>query len=87
VLPSTSSLDHLAMHEQVRLTGGRCPRCRFRLRGCGCGGGCARCRGGLRRFEAVGFETTRRRRLRNTRTFENAYDQSSEAFAELEALG
>ena len=28
MLPSTSSLDHLAMHEQVRLTGGRCPRCR-----------------------------------------------------------
>jgi len=75
------------MHEQVRLTGGPCPRCRFRLRDCGCGGGCARCRGGLRRFEAVGFETTPRRRRRDTRTFENAYDQASEAFAELEALG
>ena len=87
MLPSSRSLDHLAMHEQVRLTGGPCPRCRFRLRGCGCGGGCARCRGGLRRFEAVGFETTPRRRRRDTRTFENAYDQSSEAFAELEALG
>jgi hypothetical protein len=74
------------MHEQVRLTGGRCPRCRYRLRGCGCGGGCARCRAG-HRFEAVGFDTTRRRRRRNTGTFENAYDQSSEAFAELEALG
>jgi len=86
VLPSSRSLDHLALHEQVRLTGGRCPRCRFRLRGCGCGGGCARCRAG-HRFEAVGFETTPRRRLRDTRTFENAYDQASEAFAELEALG
>ena len=70
MLPSTSALDHLAMHEQVRLTGGRCPRCRAG-----------------HRFEAVGFDTTRRRRRRNTRTFENAYDQSSEAFAELEALG
>ena len=86
MLPSTSALDHLAMHEQVRLTGGRCPRCRYRVRGCGCGGGCARCRAG-HRFEAVGFDTTRRRRRRNTRTFENAYDQSSETFAELEALG
>ena len=87
MLPSTSSLDHLAMHEQVRLTGGHCPRCRLRLRSCGCGGSCARCRAGPRRFEAVGFETTPRRRIRNTRTFESAYDQSSEAFAELEALG
>ena len=86
VLPSSRSLDHLAMHEQVRLTGGRCPRCRFRLRGCGCGGGCARCRGG-HRFEAVGFGAAPRRRRRDTRTFGNAYDQSSEAFAELEALG
>jgi hypothetical protein len=86
VLPSSRSLDHLAMHEQVRLTGGRCPRCRFRLRGCGCGG-CARCRGELRRFEAVGFDTARPRRRRSTRTFDSADEQSSEAFAELEALG
>ena len=86
MLPSSRSLDHLAMHEQVRLTGGPCPRCRFRLRGCGCGGGCARCRGG-HRFEAVGFGAAPRRRRRDTRTFGNAYDQSSEAFAELEALG
>jgi hypothetical protein len=87
VLPSTGSLDHLALHEQVRLTGGQCPRCRLRLRSCGCGGACVRCRGGVRRFEAIGFETAPRRRGWNTRTFENAYDPSSEAFAELEALG
>jgi len=61
VLQSTGSLDHLALHEQLRLMGGNCPRCRLRLRSCDCGGTCARCRGGLRRFEAVGFETTPRR--------------------------
>ena len=67
----TSALDHIALHEQLRLTGGSCPRCRARARGCGCGGTCARCTSGrigcgcrrrrrrARRFEAIGFETSR----------------------------
>jgi hypothetical protein len=59
VLQSTGALDHLALHEQVRLTGGTCPRCRLRLRSCNCGGTCARCRGGAGRLEALGFEATR----------------------------
>lgn len=59
MLQSTGSLDHLALHEQVRLTGGTCPRCRLRLRSCPCGGTCARCRAGAGRIEALGFEATR----------------------------
>jgi hypothetical protein len=69
----TSTLDRIALHEQLRVTGGSCPRCR--AHGCGCGGtcprcasgragcGCARCRQADRRVEASGFESSRRRRV------------------------
>lgn len=35
-----SELDHLALHENIRASGGSCPRCRPRLRTCRCGGAC-----------------------------------------------
>ena len=70
----TNTLDHIALHEQLRLTGGTCPRtCRCGGT-CGCGGICPRCAGGragcgcgqcrqtARRFEEIDLEGARRRR-------------------------
>jgi hypothetical protein len=56
-----NNLDHLAMHEEARVLGGRCPLCRARQTGCSCGGTCAGCRGAAQ-FEVAGFEATSRRR-------------------------
>jgi hypothetical protein len=49
-----SPLDHFALHEEIRIGGGRCPACAAQSRRprCSCGGGCPSCRGGHRRFEA-----------------------------------
>ena len=95
---SRMTLDHLALHEQLRLTGGACPQCRSRLRcacgscascrseraGCGCGGACRRCRGA--QFVATGFPARNGRRVTRGRgaAFE---DDASDAFARLETLG
>jgi hypothetical protein len=72
----SNPLDHLAMHEQIRLTGGACPQCGSRMRscrcgscasclarsvGCGCGGRCRRCRS-ANRFRVSVFDGTASRR-------------------------
>ncbi|MEA2996269.1 MAG: hypothetical protein QOG74_1818 [Alphaproteobacteria bacterium] len=100
----TNALDHLALHEQLRLTGGGCPQCRPGMRcacgscascrsgraGCGCGGGCGRCRGAAQ-FVATGFPARTGRRATRGRGrgagFENLNDDASDAFARLETLG
>jgi hypothetical protein len=78
VFRPTSTLDHIAIHEQLRLAGLGCSRCRARARGRACGGictrcmrgpagcGCARCRQRASRFEAIGFEAPQRRRRVST---------------------
>jgi hypothetical protein len=89
------TLDHLALHEQLRLTGGACAQCRSRLR-CACGSGascqsrrgdcgcaCGRCRGTVQ-FVATGFPARNTRRTARGRAFES---DASDAFARLETLG
>jgi hypothetical protein len=66
-------LNHIALHERLRLTGGRCPLCRSRSGGCTCGT-CLRCRT-LRRFEAVGIDL-----------LEETHRASREALANLDAF-
>jgi len=72
----STNLDHVALHEQVRLMGGQCPLCQAGRMGCPCGGTCARCRQEAGAFEGIASDA-----------FEDTVDDAFEDLADEGALG